>query len=217
MGDGGVYTKGKEYYCVVNGINRDYIEWKSSVLKELTDVSIKTVERENRQPLTVCTTRQHPIYTKMRSHFYTGTYKGISPHYLKMLDWEMLAILFMDDGSNHLYRKDGDDYLSISLNTKRLSYGDTLLLKKAIKDRLDIEFNINKQSYRDRTYYFLRLRTKDQARFLNNIKPYILECFKYKIQYPNDWPLSEGGDIVCSSRKRTWRLNQKCVKPSIDE
>lgn len=217
MGDGGVYLSGKEYRCIVSGTEKEYIDWKASILSNLTNVNVHTVEKSGKKPLTVCTTRQHPVYTKMRAHFYTGNYKGISPHYLKLLDWEMLAILFMDDGSNNMYERDGDLYLSIKLNTKRLSYGDSLLLKKAIKDNLGIEFNVNKQRYRDRIYYYLTLRTKDQAVFLNNIKPYVLNCFAYKLQYPHDWPLSEGGEIVCSSRKRTWRTREKSPSPSNDE
>jgi hypothetical protein len=51
------------------------------------------------------------------------------------------------------------------------------LLKKALKDKLDLEWNIN----RNGKYYYLRLRSKDNGKFINNIRPFITESFKYKV------------------------------------
>jgi len=178
MGDSGVYYSGKNCRLVSNGVQGDYIRWKKSILEELTEVNyhISNDSRGNRQPLHVITTKTHPIYTQMRNRFYTDRYKGIDPHYLKMLDEEYLSILFMDDGSCY---KDNrcDATPTVSLNTKRLSYGDSFLLKKALKDNLNLEFNINSHKH----YYFLRLRSKDYDRFVEMVSPFMLSCFSYKL------------------------------------
>lgn len=178
MGDSGVYYSGKNCRLVSNGVESEYILWKKSILEELTSVNyhISEDKRGNRKPLHVITTKTHPIYTQMRDRFYTDSYKGIDPHYLKMMDEEYLAILFMDDGSCYKDTRCNATPRAC-LNTKRLSYGDSWLLKKAIKDKLDLEFNIN----RHKNYYFLSLRTKDYERFSDMVSPFMLNCFSYKL------------------------------------
>ena len=180
MGDAGVYYSGKNCRLVTNCIHKEYTDWKQGILEGLTQVnyhvSVDNRTDVNRQPLHVLTTRAHPTYTKMRDRFYTGGYKGIDPHYLKLMDWEVLAILFMDDGS---CSKDTrcNATPSVSLNTKRLSYADSWLLKKGIKDALGIEFNVHRQG----KYWYLRLRAKDYTEFKTGVEPYVLSCFKYKL------------------------------------
>jgi hypothetical protein len=177
MGDGGVYYSGKDCRFVANQIeeNRDYIEWRADVLSNLTKVNLHISKQEGKKPLLCTTTRAHPVYTKVRERLYIGAYKSVDPHYLKLLDWDMLAILYQDDGS--LNRDSRCDSVDVRLNTKRLSYGDSLLLKQALKEKLELEFNINRHYNR----YFLRLRTKDNEAFFDNVSPHIFESFKYKL------------------------------------
>lgn len=180
MGDGGVYYSGKNCRLVSNSVHGEYILWKKSILEYLTSVNYHvTIDRRGdykRKPLHVLTTKTHPTYTKMRKRFYTDRYKGIDPHYIKLLDWEVLAILFMDDGSCSKDKR-CDATPSVKLNTKRLSYADSWLLKKGIKDNLGIEFNV----HRHYDMYFLSLRTKDYSTFKANVSPFVLDCFKYKL------------------------------------
>lgn len=180
MGDAGVYKSGKSYRMVANGVCEEYILWKKSILEQISGVNyhIHQDPRDDycRKPLHILTTRVHPIYKKIRDRLYTGTYKGIDPHYLKLLDWEMLAILFMDDGSCYKDKR-CNATPKVSLNVKRLSYGDQLLLKKSIKEKFNIEFNVNRHG----KYWFLALRTKDYYTFKEGVSPYIFDCFSYKL------------------------------------
>jgi len=184
MGDAGVYRSGKHHRMVSNSICKEYVEWKASILENLTKVNIHTAKERrtdyNRKPLYVLTTRTHPTYDKIRERLYTGSYKGIDPHYLKHLDFEVLAILFMDDGSCYTDKR-CDATPRVSINCKRLSYGDQLLLKQAIKSVLGLEFNVNRHG----KYWYLSLRTKDYTTFCTGVSPYILECFKYKLHTPS--------------------------------
>lgn len=180
MGDSGVYYSGKECRLVSNSVQKEYVLWKKSILEELTEVNYneKIVLRtdSNRKPLHIITTRTHPIYTQMRNRFYIDKYKGIDPHYLKLMDAEMLAILFMDDGSCGKDKR-CDATPAVTLNTKRLSYADSWLLKKGIKESLGLEFNVRPHYHR----YFLRLVSADYYKFKSIVEPYVLECFNYKL------------------------------------
>ncbi len=192
MGDGGLYkdSNTNEYKFVMNmkKDNEDYIDYCIDILNNL--VKVRKYDRKdynqdgyNRKPQIRIESRVHPILTLLHERIYTDKYKGLDPHALKMLDWECLAILFMSDGSTCFKGKRKDR--CITLNMKRLSYGDQLLLKKALKDNLDLEWNIQKQNQ----YYYLCLRTKDHIKFLDNITPYILPSFAYKTLY--EYPSKE--------------------------
>lgn len=181
MGDGGVYYPGdRSQNCrfVSNQIdkNSDYIYWRANILRELTDVNVYKVERGGRQDILCTMTKSHPIYTQVRNRLYVDNYKSVDPHYLKLLDWEMLSILYQDDGS---CCKDTrcDATPSARLNTKRLSYGDSLLLKNALRDRLGLEWNIHRHYH----MYFLALRAKDYEKFREGVQDFIKPSFKYKL------------------------------------
>lgn len=178
MGDGGVYYSGNNCRFVANQIerNRDYIEWRANILRELTDVNLHISEQMGKQPLLCTTTKTHPVYTAVRERLYVDNYKSVDPHYLKLLDWEMLAILYQDDGSIHDDKRCNATPI-VRLNTKRLSYGDSWLLKKTIKDRLGIEFNVHRHYHR----YFLSLRAKDYEQFKLNFESFIKPSFSYKL------------------------------------
>lgn len=182
MGDGGVYKRkdSKNYQFIMNMIkdNEDYINYCKDILENIT--SCRLVERKDyntdnstRKPQLRLESRIHPFFTTLHDRIYTEKYKGLDPHAFKLFDWECLAILFMCDGCG-CYKNKYKDY---SLNLKRLSYGDQLFLKKQLKDKLDLEWNINKNG----KFYYLRLRSCDYEKFENNISQYILPSFKYKI------------------------------------
>lgn len=209
MSDGGVYRRNENgnAYFVMNMLakNKDYIDWVDATLNEF--VGTRQSERKDyntdgylRQPQIRLESKTHPKLTILHERIYTEKYKGVDPHALKLLDWEAMAILYMCDGS--LYEelpneKKGliNSSWNLTLNMKRLSYGDQLLLKKAIKETLDVEFNINRQN----KYYYLRLRTKDVIKFCKGVEPYMKESFRYKIRVIDS--LKEDGDIVCSAQK----------------
>lgn len=207
MGDGGVYYTGKECSFIMNmrSQNLDYIEWVAETLSEITKVTYKEVpdynkDGYNRKPLTRLSTNAHPFFTTLRNRIYIDKYKGLDPHTLKLLDFEALAILYMCDGSLYVDKpnpKKGlvNNSYSVNLNMKRLSYGDQLLLKKTLKENLDLEWNINRHNQ----YYYLRLRCKDIDKFMEGIRPYMKESFSYKLIRTED-PIEMGDEIVCASQ-----------------
>lgn len=192
MGDGGLYIrkeKGNAQFIMnMKEENLDYIDWVSSVLSELTNVHIYEKKPDyyrdgyNRKPQIRLESNTHPFLTKIRNRIYTpDKHKGLDLHALKMLDWEAIAILYMCDGCcfedfrPHIGMVNPS--YNVTLNLKRLSEAEQLVLKQHIKQKLDIEFNVN----RNKDYYYLRLRTKDIDKFMEGVSPFICESFKYKI------------------------------------
>ncbi len=194
MGDGGLYfpskrTDGTNAQFIMNmkEENKDYIFFCKDVLEQLTGCRISERKDYNvdgcmRKPQLRLESNRHPLLTQIHSRVYTGKYKGIDPHALKMLDAEALSILYMCDGSFVIEKpnpKKGlvNESYNVTLNMKRLSYGDLFILKKALKEKLDLEFNINRQN----EYYYLRLRVKDFNKFMEMVAPHVLPSFQYKI------------------------------------
>lgn len=183
MGDGGVYYSGKDCRYIRNMISdhKDYMEWQVDVLSNISSTSLTTYKpmRSDQKPGLRVMTHSHPKFTVIRKRVYIDKYKSVDPHYLKGLDWQMAAILYMDDGSMAWERRCNPPKPDVRLNTKRLSYGDSVLLKKAFRDRLGVEFNVNRHYDK----WFLRLRSKDVYKFLDGVEPYIFPSFRYKLPY----------------------------------
>lgn len=207
MGDGGVYMNKDNAFFAMNmkAENLDYIEWVEETLK--TFVGTQRYARKDcntdgctRQPQIRLQSSSHPALTLLQERIYTDTYKGIDPHALKLLDWEAMAILYMCDGSLHEDKPSPSKRLvnsswNLKLSMNRLSYGDQLLLKKAIKDVLDVEFNVTRKG----RYYEMRLRSKDVEKFCRGVEPYMKPSFRYKIRMID--PGLPGGEIVCSTQR----------------
>jgi len=200
MGDGGVYQNSKKsgnYKFIMNTIkdNEDYVLLCKDILENITSCNIYEVQKEgNRKAQLRLESKFHPFFTVMRERIYTMNYKGIDPHALKLLDYEALSFLYMSDGSFQTYLrpeiKMKNPSYKVTLNLKRLSYGDLYILKKSLKERLDLEWNINRQN----KYYYLNLRLKDLSKFMNGIKKYITPSFNYKLL--NEIPQNLGDETV---------------------
>lgn len=191
MGDGDVYKNGNNHYFIMNMLkkNEDFVLLCRDILANITTCRISEVQKEgNRQLQLRLETKTHPYFNVLRERIYIDKYKSIDNHILKLLDYEALSFLYMSDGSACYKNK----YVCVTLNMKRLSYGDQFLLKKALKEKLDLEWNIN----RNNQYFYLTLRVKDHEKFFAGIKPYITSSFMYKIL--DEMPSKRGDEIVCS-------------------
>lgn len=186
MGDGGVYrtsnTSGARFIMNMVSKNEDYVNLCKDILENVTSCKITKVQKDgNRQLQLRLESKVHPIFSDLRDRIYVGVYKSIDLHALKLLDYEALSFLYMSDGSlvKTLRESIGmkNPSYDITLNMKRLSYGDLFILKKALKDKLDLEWNINKNG----KYFYLRLRSKDIQKFIDGITPYICKSFLYKV------------------------------------
>lgn len=198
MCDGSVYRNRDKGNCIFSFSQTedhyDLIEYVKNVIENITSTKVLLEKRESpRKNIYKLYTPVHPFFNDMRDRIYVDNYKSVDIHSLKLLDFEALAIMYMCDGClGETKRPDGKYSYSTTINMCRLSYGDQLLLKKTIKENLDIEFNVVKTG---RNYYTLRLRSKDSEKFFNGIRPYVLPSFEYKMKLERLTP-EKDGDIV---------------------
>lgn len=199
MGDGSVHKNGGSKNCVFSMSlvedHKDFLEWVKGIIENVTSSIFVEYNREPpRKNIIKIQSKTHPFFNDIRDRIYIDSYKSIDPHALKLLDWQALAILYMCDGClGKSKNAKGYDCITTTLNLCRLSYGDQLLLKKALKEKLDLEWNIVKTNSK---YYTLRLRMKDFDKFMEGIKPYMFDSFMYKMYFRTVNPSSEGDDIV---------------------
>lgn len=164
-------------------IHQDYIDKVKQTLEEVpvgyleTLPTIYTKDGFNRKQQIRLQSKTHPILTKIWERIYIEGHKVVDPHMLTLLDAEALAIMFMADGSKTVDKRWENANPCYRLHTNNLSYGDNLLLKKALKESFDLEFNIRRKS----TGYDLGLRTKDSLKFEHTICNWILPSFQYKL------------------------------------
>lgn len=182
LGDGGVYRETANGNCrfLMNMIkdNEDYVLRCKDILENITPCIISEVQKEGIRKVQLrLQSKAHPYFNTLRERIYTDNYKGIDSHSLKLLDYEALSFLYMSDGC--LSNKKSSVRPTITLNMMRLSEGDQFMLKRALKDRLGLEWNINRLN----SYYYLTLRVKDHQKFIENISPFITPSFNYKVLY----------------------------------
>lgn len=176
------------FSTVKTEVNKDFIDYAESILKELTEVKVTYTTPKigtGTKPYYRLYTRRHPLYTSIRDRMYIDNKKVVDPHYLTLMDWETLAILFMDDGTTWNIKDKKPygtyDYTCCNICTQSFSYGDNLILAEAIKEKLDIHFYVRHQNLKSGIKYFLELSRKDNQKFSDGVGKYVLPSFYYKI------------------------------------
>ena len=88
-----------------------------------------------------------------------------------------LAVWVMDDGSIKA-RSKSNKILGITISTNSFTYKENLMFVDMLKANFGLEAVVGK----DREYFELNFRTKDSARLLQIIKPYVNDCFVGKFK-----------------------------------
>lgn len=177
------------YYLKQLSVHKDYVDWQASILERLTQVTIRANKAyvDNRgysiKEQLELTTRSHPFYTTLRERIYYNGLKAISPHDLKLLDWETAAIFYMDDGwLDTKETKTKGLYIRASIASHSFTYGDNTLLRDAFAEKLGVHFDTKRHKQKSGEYKWFLQTSKDNAkRFLEGITPYIKPSFEYKL------------------------------------
>jgi len=200
LGDGTVHVPREHINAVYTirqtELHRDYLEYLAE--RQLTSVRWEgpiIPKMLNAKTQYGFRTKAHPTYTSFRERMYPNGHKIVDPHYLTLLDWEFLAIWYQEDG--HISSRMQGNYqdIQVGLATHSFSYGDNLLLKAALKEKLYLEWNIRSGSKKDGgRVYHLALRRSSLERFIDGVMPFIVPSFDYKIR--TIAPLNKGEEIV---------------------
>ncbi len=170
LGDGYIrQIKGrKDAFLEVNHsiIQKEYVEWKYSVLKNLTRSGPKSRKGNGTRIAYRFFTKQHPEFTKIMNLFYKDKKKCI-PNLI--LDSMILAVWFMDDGSRCSKE-------NVYLNTQQFSKNDQYKLLGFL-EKMGLSGTLNK----DKKYYRIRFKTSSIHKLFKIIKKHIIPSMKYKI------------------------------------
>lgn len=162
----------------------DYMLWKKEILENVSKCKIwKNDSKKDGKVYEAYRlySRANPTYTKLYSRFYKYPgRKSIDEYLVKMITPLALAIMYMDDGC---CGKEAPKYYikeTFYLCLDNYDYANLFLIKKSLKIKFDLDWNINKTS---RKYYQLRLLNKHNEKFIEIIKPYVeqVPCMIYKL------------------------------------
>lgn len=205
LGDGCVHIPKNGFknaiYTTSKTVNHaDYIEWLQERLETLTRVNRTLTHPSkyvpNAKDAIVIRSGAHSFYTNFRNRMYGTGIKCVDRHYLTLLDWEFLAVWYQEDGTMNVRQRARDKKpdIQISLATNCFSYGDQMLLKLALKEKLGLDWNIRQYTANNGTFrHTLHLRRLHAEHFCNMIAPYIVPSFQYKCSYvmPRDYIAGE--------------------------
>lgn len=196
LGDGGVYippdgSKNAHYVLRQIAEHKDYVDYMRERIEFKIGTRTQTYNpkptdiMKNPKPTLSLITRVHPFFTKFRERMYPNGHKVVDPHYLTLIDYEFLAIWYMEDGTlvNTPNPKVSKDYIrqEVYLYSLCFSWADNKLLSKAIYEHTGLHWNVQRHHSKGNIYYKLYLARKDIPSFMEGIGPYILPSFRYKL------------------------------------
>jgi len=166
---------GNAYYQMTHCAKQyEYLMWKKEILDKIAKCNIwenNNIRDGKEYKGFRLYSRTNPVYTKLYNRFYQYKEKSLDEYLVKMITPIALAIIYMDDGTiSKIYKKHNISKESFFLRLCNFDYANLFLLKKSLKIKFDLDWNILKH---DKKYYQLRLLNRDNEKFVSIIKPYV--------------------------------------------
>lgn len=171
---------GNAYYQMTHcEAQLEYLQWKMDILNNISKCSIYPNEDKRTGKMYYrLYSRANPIYTKLYDRFYQYGKKSVDEYIIKMITPLALSIMYMDDGCIGKANPKSYTKETFYLCLDNFDYANLFLIKKSLKIKFDLDWNINRTS---RKYYQLRLLNKHNEKFVKIIKPYIINSMNYKL------------------------------------
>lgn len=153
-----------------------YLQWKVGLLNRIFG-GRATVRNYDYK---VQASKSNRYLRTLKRMMYQDGVKQITPQVLDMLTTQGVAILFMDDGSYRMNRRQDGSVSSVSLNlSTECSYEEAV----AIIDYFQRVHGISwKLAYNKRTgYWSLRTNTAEARKMASLVEPYLIPTMRYKI------------------------------------
>ena len=156
---------------------KEYVWWKYQILKNLVscqprEISCLNKKRNLNEISWYFHTKSLKNFGIIHEIFYKNGVKKFPKEILPIFSDRMLAIWYMDDGSNN--------HRNVSLNTQSFSLED----QKIISDFLGEKYHINPTIVKDRLQWKISIGNCDYDRFLSIVTPFVPEVMNYKIANP---------------------------------
>ncbi len=156
--------------------NRDFAQYCVELLKE---VGVGYTYKEGEKYF-VLASRVHPFLTTLWERIYQGGRRVPSPHDFKLLDWEAIAIMYMCDGNIQVAGKRWYPMI----NMCKWSYAELCWVKQKFKEAVGLDINI----YKCGKYFRVGVPAHHCDFFFENVKPFMLDSFKYKLASEREAP-----------------------------
>lgn len=158
---------------------KEYVFWKYQVLRDLVSRLPRSVswvnEKRNLHEISwYFHTRSSEKFGILHAIFYDNGVKILPKEIFPIFTDRMLAVWFMDDGSNNGH--------SLTLSTHSFSLTDQRYIAEFFKERYRTCSTIVK----DRTQWKLAIGKNDMNSFLSVLEPFVPQCMSYKIKSPRN-------------------------------
>jgi hypothetical protein len=194
LGDGCIHrekgVKNGRFFISQMPDHKDHVEYIATFMEEITRV--RRYEEPAKENILVAgkmsrssgrysaISMNHPFYTKIHNRWYGTGRKSIDPHYLKLLDFEALAIWYMQDGS--LGVRNGTILRVPLFMTDGFTLAEVMMLSQAVYERTGVITTLRKERKPTGEYYFrLRVGAKSTSAFIAGITPFVQPSFEYKL------------------------------------
>jgi len=163
-----------------------YVFWKYEVLKDLTlkeprESSWVNPKRDLHEISWYFHTKSTEDLGFLHSLFYKDGVKIFPEEVFELLNPNVLAVWFMDDGSHN--------GTGLTINTHGFSMEEQL----KIVEYLNENHKIHSHLVKDRSKFKIAIGMHDMDKFIDVIKPYVIPTMNYKIVYPrNDLSVKTG-------------------------
>jgi len=176
---------------------KEYVWWKYKILKDLVskeprEISWTNKKRNLHEVSWYFHTRSLKNFGIIHEIFYKNRVKKFPTEILPIFSDRMLAVWYMDDGSNN--------HGNVTLSTHSFSLED----QKIIVDFLAEKYHLHPTIVKDRNQWKISIGRKDYNHFLSIVTPFIPKVMTYKIVNPRI-------DLVTKSLERAKRLANTSV------
>ena len=158
---------------------KEYVFWKYNILKDLVlrepQESLWDNPKRNLHEVSwYFHTKSLQKFGVLHRYFYKNGTKILPKHIFDMLTPQMIAVWFMDDGSNN-----GEN---ITMNTHGFSKEEQLRIVDFLKNRYSIIATVIK----DRAKYKLAMGRGEYKKFIDIVQSFIIPSMAYKIVNPRN-------------------------------
>lgn len=156
---------------------KEYVWWKYEILKDLVSTSPREISWTNKKRNLheisyYFHTRSLKNFGIIHEIFYKNGVKKFPTDILPIFSDQMLAVWYMDDGSNN--------HGNVTLSTHSFSFEDQQIIVDLFRNKYQIDATIVK----DRNQWKISIGRHDYDHFLSIISPFIAPTMTYKIDNP---------------------------------
>ena len=156
---------------------KEYVWWKYEILKNIVsskprEITCINKKRNLKEISWYFHTKSLKNFGIIHEIFYKNRVKKFPTEILPIFSDRMLAMWYMDDGSNN--------HGNVTLSTHSFSLED----QKIIIDFLKKKYYINPTIVKDRNQWKISIGKKDYNHFLSIVTPFIPKAMAYKIDNP---------------------------------